>query len=161
MFFKQKRVGLNKRDFDIIKFRSMFLDAEERLKDIEHLNEADGPIFKISQDPRITRVGRFMRKFSIDELPQLFNVFLGQMSLVGPRPMSKRDVQLFSRGIQRRRFSVRPGLACLREVSGRSTLSFDRWLELDLQYIDEWSLWLDFKILLKIVPTVLKGDGAS
>ncbi len=161
VFFKQKRVGLNKRDFDIIKFRSMFLDAEERLKDIEHLNEADGPIFKISQDPRITRVGRFMRKFSIDELPQLFNVFLGQMSLVGPRPMSKRDVQLFSRGIQRRRFSVRPGLACLREVSGRSTLSFDRWLELDLQYIDEWSLWLDFKILLKIVPTVLKGDGAS
>jgi exopolysaccharide biosynthesis polyprenyl glycosylphosphotransferase len=161
VFFVQRRVGLNKRSFPMIKFRSMFVDAEARMADIDHLNEAEGPIFKIANDPRVTRVGRFLRKTSIDELPQLINVLLGHMSLVGPRPMSLRDVSLFNVGIQRRRFSVRPGLACLREVSGRSRLSFDRWLELDLKYIDEWSLWLDIKILLKIVPSVLKGDGAS
>ena len=161
VFFVQPRVGLNKRAFSMIKFRSMYQDAEARLCEIEHLNEADGPIFKIQNDPRITRVGRFLRRTSIDELPQLFNVLRGHMSLVGPRPMSLRDVDQFSLGIQRRRFSVRPGLACLREISGRSRLSFERWLELDLQYIDEWSLWLDLKILLKLIPSVLKGDGAS
>lgn len=161
VFFIQRRVGLNKRLFPMIKFRSMFVDAEARMTDIDHLNEAHGPIFKISNDPRVTRVGRILRKSSLDELPQLFNVLLGHMSLVGPRPMSVRDVNLFSLGIQRRRFSVRPGLACLREVSGRSRLSFDRWLELDLKYIDEWSLWLDIKILFKIIPSVIKGDGAS
>jgi exopolysaccharide biosynthesis polyprenyl glycosylphosphotransferase len=160
-FFVQSRIGLNMRPFNMIKFRSMYQDAEERLKDVEHLNEADGPIFKIANDPRVTRVGRFLRKTSIDELPQLINVLLGQMSLVGPRPMSLRDVQRFSRSIQRRRFSVRPGLACLREVSGRSRLSFERWLQLDLKYIDEWSLLLDLKILLLLIPSVLKGDGAS
>ncbi|MBX3707361.1 MAG: sugar transferase [Pseudomonadales bacterium] len=161
VFFKQPRVGLNKRTFRMIKFRSMYQDAEQRLAEIEHLNEAEGPIFKIANDPRVTRVGRFLRKTSIDELPQLFNVLLGHMSLVGPRPMSLRDVSRFSLGIQRRRFSVRPGLACLREVSGRSRLSFDRWLELDLKYIDEWSLWLDIKILVKLIPSVIRGDGAS
>lgn len=161
MFFKQRRVGLNKRPFNMFKFRSMHKDAEARLHEIEHLNEADGPIFKIANDPRITRVGKFIRRTSIDELPQLFNVVLGQMSVVGPRPMSERDVNQFSLGVQRRRFSVRPGLACLREVSGRSRLSFDKWLELDLQYIDEWSLWLDLKILLKLLPAVIKGEGAS
>lgn len=161
VFFIQRRVGLNKRLFPMLKFRSMFVDAEARMAEIDHLNEAQGPIFKITNDPRVTRVGRILRKTSIDELPQLINVLLGHMSLVGPRPMSLRDVGLFSIGIQRRRFSVRPGLACLREVSGRSRLSFDRWLELDLKYIEEWSLWLDIKILFKVIPSVLKGDGAS
>lgn len=161
VFFLQERVGLNKRSFRMIKFRSMHQDAEARLPEIEHLNEASGPIFKMQEDPRVTRVGRFLRRTSIDELPQLVNVLLGHMSLVGPRPMSMRDVGLFSLGVQRRRFSVRPGLACLREVSGRSQLSFDRWLELDLKYIDEWTLWLDLKILVKLIPAVFKGDGAS
>ncbi len=161
VFFRQQRVGLNKRQFAMIKFRSMFVDAEERMAEIEHLNEADGPIFKIKDDPRVTRVGRLIRRTSIDELPQLINVFMGQMSLVGPRPMSLRDVEQFSKGIQRKRFSVKPGLACLREVSGRSRLSFERWLELDLQYIDEWSIWLDLRILLLLVPSVIRGDGAS
>ncbi|MGA1677001.1 MAG: sugar transferase, partial [Pseudomonadales bacterium] len=159
--FIQKRVGLNKRTFGLVKFRSMVEDAERRINDIEHLNEAAGPIFKITNDPRITRVGKFIRKTSIDELPQLINVLRGHMSLIGPRPMSIRDVNQFSLGIQRRRFSVRPGLACLREGSGRSRLSFERWLELDLEYIDRWSLWLDLKILARLVPAVIKGDGAS
>jgi exopolysaccharide biosynthesis polyprenyl glycosylphosphotransferase len=161
VLFKQPRVGLNKRIFTMYKFRSMYQDAETRLKEIEHLNEAQGPIFKMARDPRVTRVGRVLRRTSIDELPQLFNVLLGHMSLVGPRPMSLRDVEQFSLGIQRRRFSVRPGLACLREVSGRSRLPFDRWLQLDLEYIDRWSLWLDVKILLRLIPAVIKGDGAS
>lgn len=161
VFFLQERVGLNKRPFRMVKFRSMYQDAEARLAEIEHLNEASGPIFKMKNDPRVTRVGGFLRRTSIDELPQLVNVVLGHMSLVGPRPMSMRDVSLFSLGVQRRRFSVRPGLACLREISGRSQLSFDRWLELDLKYIDEWTLWLDIKILFKLIPAVLKGDGAS
>ena len=161
VFFVQRRVGLNKRNFGMIKFRSMYQDAEARLAEVEHLNEAEGPIFKIENDPRVTRVGRFIRRTSLDELPQLLNVLRGHMSLVGPRPMSVRDVEQFSLGVQRRRFSVRPGLACLREVSGRSRLSFDRWLELDLKYIDEWSLWLDIKILVLLVPSVLRGDGAS
>ncbi len=161
VFFKQPRVGLNKRQFQMIKFRSMYEDAEARLAEIEHLNEAEGPIFKMKDDPRITRVGRFIRRTSIDELPQLFNVLFGQMSLIGPRPMSLRDVSRFSKGVQRKRFSVRPGLACLREVSGRSALTFEQWLALDLKYIAEWSLWLDLKILCKLVPAVIKGDGAS
>ncbi|MEQ8857297.1 MAG: sugar transferase [Pseudomonadales bacterium] len=160
VFFRQQRVGLHKRRFWMYKFRSMHEDAEARLKEIEHLNEADGPIFKMARDPRVTRVGRFIRRTSIDELPQLFNVFLGDMGLVGPRPMSIRDVERFDSAIQRRRFSFRPGLVCLREVSGRSRLSFDRWLELDLQYIERWSLWLDLKILVRAFGTVLRGDGA-
>ncbi|MEM9622342.1 MAG: sugar transferase [Pseudomonadota bacterium] len=161
VFFLQPRVGLNKRQFKMIKFRSMYEDAEARMQEIEHLNEANGPIFKIKDDPRVTRVGRVLRRSSVDELPQLINVLLGHMSIIGPRPMSLRDVEQFSLGVQRKRFSVRPGLACLREVSGRSALSFDQWLALDLKYIDEWSLWLDLKIMLKLVPAVLKGDGAT
>jgi len=160
VLFRQERVGLHKRRFAMLKFRSMYADAENRLAEIEHLNEAQGPIFKSANDPRVTRVGRVLRKTSLDELPQFLNVFLGQMSLVGPRPMSVRDVERFDQSLQRKRFSVRPGLVCLREVSGRSKLSFDRWLELDLKYIDEWSLWMDLKILAKAVPAVLRGDGA-
>lgn len=160
VFFRQERVGLNKRIFKMIKFRSMYQDAEVRLAELEHLNEADGPIFKIKDDPRVTHVGRVMRRTSLDELPQFLNVLLGHMSLVGPRPMSLRDVEKFSLGVQRKRFSVRPGLACLREVSGRSRLTFDQWLALDLEYIDEWSLWLDLKILIRLLPSVMRGDGA-
>ena len=149
-FFVQQRVGLRKHLFPMIKFRSMHIDAEERLKEIEHLNEADGPIFKIENDPRVTRVGNFIRRTSIDELPQLINVLRGEMSLVGPRPMSQRDVALFERGIQRKRFSVQPGLTCIWQISGRSNLPFEKWLELDLEYINNWSFWLDIKILLKL-----------
>jgi exopolysaccharide biosynthesis polyprenyl glycosylphosphotransferase len=160
VFFVQQRVGLHKHLFPMYKFRSMQLDAEEKLQEIEHLNEAEGPIFKITNDPRVTRLGRFLRKTSLDELPQLFNVLRGEMSLVGPRPMSIRDVDLFDQGIQRKRFSVRPGITCLWQISGRSSLPFYRWLELDLEYIENWSFWLDLKILVKTIPAVLKSKGA-
>ena len=160
VFFVQQRVGLHKKLFPMFKFRSMVVDAEERLKEIEHLNEADGAIFKIEDDPRITRVGRFIRRTSIDELPQLINVLLGDMSLVGPRPMSIRDVSLFDKGVQRKRFSVRPGITGLWQVSGRSDLPFDRWIELDLEYIDRWTFMADIKILFRTIPAVLKGSGA-
>ena len=159
-FFVQKRVGLRKREFPMLKFRSMYIDAEEKLKEIEHLNEADGPIFKMANDPRVTRVGGFLRKTSLDEIPQLLNVVRGHMSLVGPRPMSLRDVALFDKGIQRKRFSVRPGLTCIWQISGRSSLTFDQWLELDLEYIDHWSLMLDLEILFKTIPVVLLRKGA-
>ena len=161
VFFVQQRVGLNKRRFPMFKFRTMFMDSERRMKEIEHLNEAEGPIFKIANDPRITVVGKFLRKTSLDELPQIFNVIRGEMSLVGPRPMSIRDVDLFDKGIQRRRFSVKPGITCLWQVSGRSLLPFSKWLELDLYYIRNWSLGLDFKILLKTIPAVVRGTGAE
>ena len=160
VFFTQDRVGLHKRRFRLFKFRTMVADAEARMAEVEHLNEADGPNFKIANDPRITRLGAILRNTSIDELPQLFNVLAGDMSLVGPRPMSLRDVNLFTKGIQRKRFSVRPGMTCLWQISGRSDLTFDEWLALDLKYIDNWSLFLDLKILLLTVPTVLKGSGA-
>jgi len=159
-FFMQERAGLHKRKFKMFKFRTMVVDAEARMKEVEHLNEADGPNFKIANDPRITRLGGFLRRSSIDELPQLLNVLLGDMSLVGPRPMSIRDVNLFDRGVQRKRFSVRPGITCLWQVSGRSDLSFDDWLRLDLEYIENWTLWLDFKILFKTVPAVFASSGA-
>ena len=160
ILFVQQRVGYRKRLFPMYKFRSMYVDAEERLKEIEHLNEAEGPIFKMADDPRVTKVGKFIRRTSLDELPQLFNVLRGHMSLVGPRPMSIRDVDLFDRAIQRKRFSVKPGLTCIWQISGRSNLPFDKWLELDLEYIDNWSLELDLKILLKTIPAVLVSRGA-
>lgn len=161
IFFTQKRIGRNKRKFTIYKFRSMAVDAENKMRDLEHLNELRGPVFKIKHDPRITPVGRFLRKTSIDELPQLFNVLKGDMSLVGPRPMSVRDYELFSEDWHRRRFSVRPGITCLWQVNGRNSIPFEKWMELDMQYIDKWSLWLDFKILAKTIPAVLRGSGAA
>lgn len=160
VFFIQKRVGLRKHVFPMFKFRSMQMNAEEKLKEIEHLNEAEGPIFKMTNDPRVTRVGKLLRKTSLDELPQLINVFRGEMSLVGPRPMSLRDVDLFDRGIQRKRFSVQPGLTCLWQISGRSDLPFEKWLELDLEYIENWTFWFDVKILFKTFPAVLNSKGA-
>jgi exopolysaccharide biosynthesis polyprenyl glycosylphosphotransferase len=164
IFFIQKRMGRNKRMFDIYKFRTMVIDAEKRLKDLEHKNEADGAVFKIKNDPRITPIGRFLRKTSIDELPQLFNVLKGDMSLVGPRPLQVRDYELFETFCddwQRRRFSVRPGITCLWQIKGRSSTTFEKWMELDLQYIRTWSLWLDLQILAKTVPAVLRGSGAA
>ncbi|MEM1372180.1 MAG: exopolysaccharide biosynthesis polyprenyl glycosylphosphotransferase, partial [Pseudomonadota bacterium] len=160
VFFVQERIGLHKRRFPMFKFRSMVVDAEARMQEVEHLNEAEGPNFKMKDDPRVTKLGNFLRRSSIDELPQLINVLRGEMSLVGPRPMSIRDVELFDRGIQRKRFSVRPGLTCLWQVSGRSDLDFDDWLRLDLEYIEDWSLWLDIKILFRTVFVVLTGKGA-
>jgi exopolysaccharide biosynthesis polyprenyl glycosylphosphotransferase len=161
VFFVQDRVGRRKRRFRMLKFRTMVQDADRRQADVEHLNEAKGPIFKIANDPRITRVGHFLRRSSLDELPQLLHVLTGEMSLVGPRPMSLRDVDLFDQGIQRKRFSVKPGLTCLWQVSGRSDLPFSKWLELDLAYIERWSLGLDLKILVKTIPAVLSGRGAN
>ena len=139
----------------------MVADAEEQQQEIEHLNEASGPVFKMKNDPRITRVGKLLRKTSIDELPQLFNVLKGDMSLVGPRPLPVRDYQGFHQDWQRRRFSVRPGITCLWQINGRSSTPFEKWMELDMKYIDEWSLWMDFKILEKTIPVVLKGTGAT
>ena len=161
IFFVQERMGYNKRRFRMIKFRTMAIDAEARIKDIEHLNEKTGPVFKIRNDPRLTGVGRWLRKMSIDELPQLINVFLGDMSLVGPRPLPMRDVLGFEEAWQKRRFSVKPGLTCLWQVSGRSNLSFDEWMQLDLEYIDHWSLALDCKILLRTIPAILTAEGAT
>lgn len=161
IFFIQDRVALNKRRFRMLKFRTMRRDAEQRMKDIEHLNEKAGPIFKIRNDPRVTRVGRWLRKTSIDELPQLVNVFLGDMSIVGPRPLSVRDALRMEEAWQKRRFSVKPGLTCLWQVSGRSDLSFEQWMQLDLEYIDRWSLGLDWAILLRTIPAILTARGAS
>ena len=160
IFFAQERMGYNKRRFSMIKFRTMVSDAESRMDEIEHLNEKDGPIFKITNDPRITRVGKFLRKFSIDELPQLINVLVGDMSLVGPRPLSIRDALNLEQAWQKRRFSVKPGMTCLWQISGRNNLSFDEWVELDLEYIDTWSLQLDWWILLKTLPAVIAARGA-
>jgi exopolysaccharide biosynthesis polyprenyl glycosylphosphotransferase len=159
--FVQERIGLNKRRFRMFKFRSMLADAEKLQTTLETHNEMEGPVFKIKQDPRITRVGRFLRKTSIDELPQLFNVLKGDMSLVGPRPLPVRDYSGFNEDRHRRRFSVRPGITCLWQVSGRSSISFDQWMRLDVEYIDRWSLWLDLKILAMTIPAVVKGSGAS
>ncbi len=161
VFFIQDRVGLNKRIFRLIKFRSMVVDADKMMKELEQLNEVSGPVFKIKNDPRITWVGKYLRKTSIDELPQFINVFRGDMSLVGPRPLPVRDYEGFDEDWQRRRFSVRPGITCLWQVGGRSDISFDHWMKLDMEYIDNWSIVLDIKILMKTIPAVMKGSGAA
>lgn len=160
VFYRQERVGLNKRRFRLVKFRTMVEGAEYQQQMLESLNEAAGPVFKIKADPRITRIGRFLRRYSIDELPQLFNVLKGEMSLVGPRPLPVRDVERIDAHWHKRRFSVKPGVTCLWQVNGRSHVSFNDWVRMDLEYIDQWSLGLDMKILMKTVPVVLKGSGA-
>ena len=160
VLFSQERIGLNKRKFRLLKFRTMVANAEEIQKTLEHLNESDGPAFKIKNDPRLTPIGKFLRRTSLDELPQFYNVLKGDMSLVGPRPLPLRDYAGFSQDWHRRRFSVRPGITCLWQISGRSTTTFDKWMELDMEYISHWSLWLDVKILAATVPAVLKQRGA-
>ena len=159
--FIQKRVGINKREFSLFKFRTMVMDAEKQLEKLEHLNEVEGAAFKITDDPRITPIGKFLRRSSLDELPQLVNVLMGDMSLVGPRPLPLRDFTGFDQDWHRRRFSVRPGITCLWQIGGRSSISFDRWMELDMEYIDNWSLKLDIKILFQTIPAVLRQRGAA
>ncbi len=161
VLFKQKRSGLNGRPFTMMKFRTMVSDAEQLKQELAVLNEMSGPVFKLTNDPRVTPVGRFLRRYSIDELPQLINVLRGEMSLVGPRPLPVDETMRFNDMAHRRRLSVKPGLTCLWQVSGRSNVvDFKDWVRLDLEYIDNWSLWLDVKILLRTIPAVLLGTGA-
>ncbi len=161
IFFCQERSTLNGRKFLLYKFRTMVKDAEQKLKDLLVHNEMQGPVFKMENDPRLTPIGKFLRKFSIDELPQLWNVLVGDMSLVGPRPPIPSEVAKYEPW-QRRRLSMRPGITCIWQVSGRSKIiDFNEWMKLDLEYIDNWSLWLDTKILIKTIPVVLFGIGAK
>ncbi len=159
ILFRQTRVGKWGESFTCLKFRSMYIDAEERLKELQALNEADGPVFKMKNDPRITKVGRIIRKLSIDELPQIFNVLCGDMSLVGPRPALPSEVAKYSYE-QARRLHTIPGITGLQQVSGRSNVNFQRWVELDLQYISEQSVWKDIEILVRTIPAVLFSRGA-
>ncbi len=162
IFFKQQRSGLNGKPFQMYKFRSMGTDADQRKHELEAMNEMSGPVFKITHDPRITPVGRILRRFSIDELPQLINVLRGEMSLVGPRPLPVDETKRFDDIAHRRRLSVKPGLTCLWQVSGRNEVTdFKEWVRLDLEYIDNWSIWLDCKILLRTIPAVVWGSGAK
>ena len=159
--FFQERYGYRRRKMRFIKFRTMVRDAETLLKSVEHLDgRTSGPILKIKTDPGITPLGKFLRKTSIDELPQLWNVLIGDMSLVGPRPMSLRDVSLFSEAHLLRRFRVKPGITGLWQISGRSNLTFDQWIALDFSYIDRWSFGLDMQILLATIPVIVRGSGA-
>ena len=159
IFYSQIRCGLNGRRFKMHKFRSMYVDADQRLNELLTQNQHDGPVFKMKNDPRVTGVGYWLRKLSLDELPQLINVLQGTMSLIGPRPPLPHEVFSY-KSSQRRRLSVVPGITGLWQVSGRSDIDFQKWIELDLYYIDNWSLWLDFKIFLKTIPVVLQGKGA-
>lgn len=162
VLFRQERSGLNGRPFTMLKFRSMVSNAEQLKQELAQLNEMQGPVFKITNDPRVTRIGRFLRRTSLDEFPQLLNVLRGEMSLVGPRPLPVDEVERFDDLAHRRRLSVKPGLTCLWQVSGRSNVKdFRDWVRLDLEYIDNWSLWLDMKILARTVPVVLLGSGAK
>jgi lipopolysaccharide/colanic/teichoic acid biosynthesis glycosyltransferase len=151
---------LNGRKFTLYKFRSMYVGSDIRKKELERQNEMNGPVFKMKRDPRVTTLGRLMRRSSIDELPQLFNVLKGDMSLVGPRPPLPAEVAMYQ-SWQRRRLSMKPGLTCIWQVSGRSKIDFDRWMEMDLEYIDKFSLWLDFRILFRTFFVVLTGYGAA
>ncbi len=162
VFFKQQRSGQNGRPFTLYKFRTMVTNAEQYRHELEMMNEMRGPVFKLTEDPRVTPAGKFLRKYSLDELPQLWNVLRGEMSLVGPRPLPVDEVKRFSDLAHRRRLSVKPGLTCLWQVGGRNQIfDFKDWVRLDLEYIDNWSLWLDFKILLLTIPAVLRGTGAK
>lgn len=160
ILFRQERAGLNGRHFVMYKFRTMRDGAENEKADLSEQNEMSGPVFKIADDPRVTRLGRFLRRHSLDELPQLWNVLRGEMSLVGPRPLPLDEVKHFENNTQRRRLSVKPGLTCLWQIRGRNDISsFEDWVRLDLEYIDQWSLWLDLKILLATVPVAIFGRG--
>jgi exopolysaccharide biosynthesis polyprenyl glycosylphosphotransferase len=162
VFFKQQRSGQNGRPFTLYKFRTMVTNAEQYKHELEAMNEMRGPVFKLTNDPRVTAVGRWLRKYSLDELPQLWNVLRGDMSLVGPRPLPVDEVKRFSDFAHRRRLSVKPGLTCLWQIGGRNQIfDFKEWVRLDLEYIDNWSLWLDVKILLLTIPAVLRGTGAK
>jgi exopolysaccharide biosynthesis polyprenyl glycosylphosphotransferase len=162
VFFRQQRSGLNGSPFTLYKFRTMGTNAEQFKHELEAMNEMSGPVFKVTNDPRVTPMGRFLRKYSLDELPQLFNVFRTEMSLVGPRPLPVDEVKRFEDLAHRRRLSVKPGLTCLWQISGRNQISdFKEWVRLDLEYIDNWSLWLDLKILIRTIPAVLIGTGAK
>jgi exopolysaccharide biosynthesis polyprenyl glycosylphosphotransferase len=161
ILFRQKRAGKNGHPFMMYKFRSMTTNAEMKQAELAAFNQMQGPVFKIDNDPRVTKFGRFLRRTSLDELPQLFNVLKGEMSLVGPRPLPLYEVEKFESVAQRRRLSMKPGLTCLWQVSGRNQIkNFDDWVKLDLQYIDNWSLWLDAEILLRTIPVVVVGFGA-
>jgi len=160
VFFRQVRCGFNGRHFVMYKLRTMGTDAESRKLELDALNEMDGPVFKMSEDPRITPIGRILRRYSVDELPQFWNVLIGDMSLVGPRPPVPVEVAEYQT-FERRRLSMRPGITCLWQVSGRNEIGFEDWVRLDLEYIDTWSLRSDFMILLRTLPAVLSGDGAS
>ena len=161
IMFRQKRSGINGRPFIMFKFRSMNTNAEQRKHELEAMNEMSGPVFKVSSDPRITPIGKILRKYSLDELPQLINVLQGSMSLVGPRPLPEDETKRFEDLSHRRRLSVKPGLTCLWQISGRNEVKeFSDWVRLDLEYIDNWSLWLDIKILIRTIPVVFKGTGA-
>jgi exopolysaccharide biosynthesis polyprenyl glycosylphosphotransferase len=160
VFFTQARCGLNGRLFKMIKFRTMVENAEQLKEELQRFNEMSGPVFKIKEDPRVTGIGRWLRQYSLDELPQFFNVLQGDMSLVGPRPPIPEEVQRYQRW-QRRRLSMRPGLTCFWQIAGRNKIDFDEWMKLDLKYIDNWSLKLDFIILGKTIPVVISGHGAS
>lgn len=161
IFFRQQRAGKNGRPFTMFKFRSMESDAEMRRAELAAYNQMEGPVFKIDKDPRITKFGKFLRRTSLDEFPQLYNVLKGEMSLVGPRPLPIYEVEKFESTAQRRRLSMKPGLTCLWQIAGRSKIkSFEEWVQLDLRYIDNWSLLLDFEILLKTIPVVILGFGA-
>ena len=160
VLYSSTRLGRHAQPFAFLKFRSMFRDAERQREQLEALNEMDGPVFKIQDDPRMTRVGRILRKTSLDELPQLWHVARGEMSLVGPRPPIPSEVEQYEPW-QRRRLAVTPGITCLWQVSGRNQIGFDEWMRLDGQYIDSLSFALDLKILLKTIPAVIRGSGAS
>lgn len=160
IFFSQIRNGTYPTTFKMYKFRSMYIDAEERLQELIHLNEQSGPAFKIKDDPRITKIGKFIRKTSLDELPQLFNVLKGDMSLVGPRPAIPREVERYT-DYQKQRLFVKPGLTCIWQVSGRNNIGFDQWVELDIKYIKTRNLWLDIKLILMTIPAMLGDENAS
>lgn len=160
ILYRQTRCGLYGRTFTLLKFRTMVENADQQLSQLSHLNEMQGPVFKMKDDPRITPVGRWLRRLSLDELPQLWNVLKGDMSLVGPRPPVPQEVSSYERW-QRRRLSMRPGMTCLWQIRGRNDIDFERWMQLDLEYIDNWSPMLDIKILAKTIPAVLSGRGAS
>ncbi len=162
VFFRQQRSGLNGSPFTLYKFRTMVTNAEQFKHELEAMNEMTGPVFKVTNDPRVTPIGKFLRKYSLDELPQLFNVLRTEMSLVGPRPLPVDEVKRFQDLAHRRRLSVKPGLTCLWQISGRNQITdFKEWVRLDLEYIDNWSLWLDLKILVRTIPAVLIGTGAK